>query len=251
MQYERQHLDRSTGQLIDTREEWLMVTEIGERYGVGSRRTRAILHHMGLLQREGGRYRLTEQAVKKDLGFRHDKTKSGRPFDVISPKGQALIAEVWDSTVADFEADLARNSSATEAREALDKYKANTLGPMTTQMEVCWLLDHFRRLSHDDIAELLGITQPLVSRYATTQTKHRAFYIGQQVTADEDTSSRRPLTDCYEVARTLAFYTDTKPCPSGCRCGSHVEALKRETERAVEWDRKLMTEHRGFMAEAA
>jgi hypothetical protein len=251
MQYERQHLDRATGALIDTREEWLMVTEIGVLYRVGSRRIRAILYHMGLLQQERGRHRLSKQAVKQDLGLRHDKTKSGRPFDVISPKGQALIAKAWDMTVADFEADLARNSSAAAAREAYGSYKANRLGTMTAQMEVCWLLDYFPRLSHHDIAELLGITQPLVSRYATAQTKRRAFYIGQEVTADEDISSCRSPMDRDEVARTLVYYTDTKPCPSGCPCRSHVEALKREPERAIERDQKLMAEQRGFIAEAA
>ena len=103
MLYTQEALDRTTGHLVQVSlGDWITVTELGQRYGVSPRQARAILHHMGLLQPERGRYRLPRQAVEKGLGLRHDRPRSGHPFDVISPLGQQLIAEVWAETVADY-----------------------------------------------------------------------------------------------------------------------------------------------------
>ena len=47
---------------------------------------------------------------------------------------------------------------------------------MTTQMEVCWLLDRFPKLQQHEIATLLDVAPSLVNRYAKTQAKQRGFY---------------------------------------------------------------------------
>ncbi|MBA1158681.1 hypothetical protein [Microvirga mediterraneensis] len=210
MFYTIERFDRTSGELTETEENWLTVTEVGQLYRVGNRTTRAILHHMGLLQQERGRYRLTQHAVKTGLGRRHDKTKSGNPFDAISPLGQAKIAEAWNMTVQDYAAELSKTTCMTVAREALDKFRTTRRNPITPEAEVSWLIDHFSRLTHDHIATLVEITQPLVSRYAKARAKRRAFYIKKMVEEHlEDLG--RPTADRDEVAQTLDFYTGA-PC---------------------------------------
>src|SRR3954449_10043024 len=131
---------------------------------------------MGLLQPERGRYRLPRQAVEKGLGLRHDRPRSGHPFDVISPLGQQLIAEVWAETVADYEDDLRADALIIEARRALDAFKARRWSEMSTQEEVCWLRDHFERMSLSDIARVLEVDRALVSRYAKKQADSRGYW---------------------------------------------------------------------------
>ena len=177
MLYSREVLDRSTGRLVNVSiGDWITVTELGQRYGVGSRKIRAILHHMGLLQAEKGRYRLPHWAVAKGLGTRHDRPKSGRPFDVISPLGQKLIGEAWEVTVADYEASLRAEAGVEEAKSALEAFKARRLHSMTTQEEVCWLLDHVRDIPYERIAKVLEVDRALVSRYAQRRSDDRAYW---------------------------------------------------------------------------
>jgi ribosomal protein S25 len=53
MNYTAETLDRTTGELKEVSlDNWITVTELGERYGVGPKQVRTILHHMGLLQSE-------------------------------------------------------------------------------------------------------------------------------------------------------------------------------------------------------
>jgi ribosomal protein S25 len=53
MNYTAETLDRATGELKEVSlGNWITVTELGERYGVGPKQVRTILHHMGLLQSE-------------------------------------------------------------------------------------------------------------------------------------------------------------------------------------------------------
>lgn len=185
MIYERDVLDRATGEIATVSlGDFITVTELGERYGVGKRRVREILHHMGLLAPENGRYRLPRSAVEKGLGIRHDRPRVRHPFDVLSPRAQAMVAQVWDETVADLDASRAADPDVLKASLALEAFKANrpvspkTQTKMTTQMEVCWLLDHFgpAGLTLQQIANILGVDRALVSRHAGRRSGGRALW---------------------------------------------------------------------------
>jgi hypothetical protein len=179
MHYTAEVLDRSTGNLKEVSlGEWITVTELGERYGVGNKKVRAILHHMGLLQSEGrhGRYRLTPHAVEQGLGKRIEKArKSKYPFDVISPEGQRLIAENWQAAVAEMNIEKVATPLLRAASDGLTHFRNSRVSEPTTQMEVCWLIDHFSKLSMTDIGTLIGVERPLVSRYANLRFKQLEF----------------------------------------------------------------------------
>lgn len=173
MIYERESLDRNTGELQTSFEEWITITELGKRYSIGSKKIRAVLYHMGVLQPENGRYRLNPDLVDRGLGIRHEKPKSGYPFDVLSPLCQTLIDEAWEYTLEDQQNELLSNRQINKAGAALENFKTNRKGLMTNQMEVCWLLDHFSHLTHQDIADLTDITRQAVSQFAKTQGRQR------------------------------------------------------------------------------
>jgi hypothetical protein len=179
MYYTTEVLERATGDLKEVSlGEWITVTELGTQYGVGNRKVRSVLHHMGFLQSEGqhGRYRLTPHAVEQGLGIRHDRPKRSKwPFDVISPKGQELIALIWDKTISDLECERLSDPLVRSADTALQEFKAQSPTPMKTQQEVCWLTNRFPGLTYQQIADLLGVQRPLVSRYANLQKKQIAF----------------------------------------------------------------------------
>lgn len=176
MLYTREILDRSTGHLVTVSiGDWITVTELGERYGVGPKQIRAILHHMGLLQPERGHYRLPHWAVRKGLGRRHERPRSGYPFDAISPLGQRLIDEAWEATVADYEASRRAEAGIDKAKSALEAFKASRQHPMTTQEEVCWLLDHYD-LPYETIARIIEVDRALVSRYAKRRAGDKNYW---------------------------------------------------------------------------
>lgn len=196
MKYVREELDRSTGQLVLADiGEWVTVTELGEQYGVGRKKVRAILHHMGLLANERGHYRLPRWAVEKGLGLRHDKPRKSRyAFDVISPKGQRLIAQVWDETVKDYEADLRKDARVDEARLALEAYLATRVGIMEERQRVCWLRDHFE-MTHEAVAKALEISPTLARRYADQQDEQRAFWARYKKAVPAQESTFDPLPE--------------------------------------------------------
>lgn len=181
MEYHSEALDRTTGHL-ETRSigNWITVTELGRKHGSGARQVRAILYHMGVLADERGRYRLPRHHEKAGLGKRHDKPRSGHSFDVISPLGQSLIADVWAATVADYEATRKRQSGVSPIVGALSAFKARRSTKMTTQGEVCWVLDHFPDTTHRVVAEVLGVSPGLVSRYAKNRSADRAHWINRK-----------------------------------------------------------------------
>jgi hypothetical protein len=179
MHYTTEVLNRATGDLGEVSlGNWITVTELGEQYGVGNRKARSVLYHMGLLQSEGqhGRYRLTPHAVQQGLGKRIDKSKRSKwPFDVLSPEGQRLIAENWDANLRDLELEKVTTPLLQAASDGLPRFKNGRSSEPTTQMEVCWLLDHFPTLTMEEIALLIGVERPLVSRYANLRFKQLAF----------------------------------------------------------------------------
>jgi hypothetical protein len=177
LNYTAEILDRATGELVEVDQgNWVTVTELGKAHGVGPRRVRAVLHHMGLLRSEGkhGRYRLAPFAVERGYGKRIDRPKRSKwPFDVLSPEGQRLIDETWEVTVADMQSDLEKDSSTGTASTALDHFKKARSRPMETQEEVCWLRDHQSGLTNTQIATVTGASEQLVGRYVALQLRQR------------------------------------------------------------------------------
>lgn len=198
MEYTREILDRATGRLVEVSiGDWITVTEFGLRHGVGEKKVRAVLHHIGLLVPEKGRYRLPMSAVEKGLGIRHDRPKhSKHPFDVLSPYCQQLIEQVWADSLADYETDQRGDAQIVEAKEALDNFRGRRLRKMTTQEEICWVLDHFPRLSYQQVASVVEVDRALVSRYAKRRASDRAYRERlKQCTPCDPGLSRSPLRD--------------------------------------------------------
>lgn len=178
MQYTAEVLDRASGDLkLVSLGEWITVTEYGERKGVGRRQVRAVLTQIGLLREETEvpisgkskvtRRRLTREAVEQGLGKRiYPTKKASYPFDVLSPKGQAWIDARWDEGVATISLAVASNLLAEEAKACLEKFRV-TRSEVTSQMEVCFLLDHFPDLHQVDISRVTGVSERMVSRYVT------------------------------------------------------------------------------------
>ena|GEM_PF-1834589 len=174
--YTREVLDRSTGALEMTSVgDWITVTELGQRHGVGRKQVRAILHHMGVLAQEGRSYRLPRSLVERGIGIRHDKPKSGHAFDVISPLGQQLIAEAWDCTHADYEHEV-RGGLTGEMRQQLEAFQSRRLNRLGNQEGVSWFLDHFPDASASDIARALEVTPALVTRYQKARDRSLSFW---------------------------------------------------------------------------
>ena len=174
MEYHQEVLDRATGRFESKSiGEWITVTEIGQRYGIGPRKVRAILHHMGVLAKEGPSYRLPRNLVESGIGRRHDKPKSGHAFDVISPEGQRLIDSMWSRTVEDYEANCLTDRSVQPIRDALAASKATRTDELGTAGEVRWIEDHFPGTLYKTIAEVLEVSPALVTRH----TKQRAAQI--------------------------------------------------------------------------
>ena len=184
MLYVQETLDRQTGLLAtNTIGEYVTVTELGDNYRVGPKRVRVILHHMGVLAAEGRRYRLPRAFVERGLGFRHDNPRSKHPFDVLSPKCQALIAEAWDDTVADLDSETAPTMH--RAKAALDAFRSTRRRELTTQEAVCWLCDHHPSLLHRQIADILGVTPQLVSKFTKLRAKQRQIDIARKAQLEQ------------------------------------------------------------------
>jgi hypothetical protein len=181
MQYTTEVLDRATGELVEVNKgDWITVTELGQAYGVSPRRVRAVLHHMGLLQAEGrhGRYRLATFAVERGYGKRIERSKKSRwPFDVVSPRGQELVATAWADTIADMDVEISNHAGRQSAGRRLQAYRLSRtklgLSTMQPQQEVCWLCDHFPDLTNRDMAVLLDVSEQLVGRYVNTHNQQR------------------------------------------------------------------------------
>lgn len=171
MEYQQEHLDRASGSLVHiTIGEWITVTELGAQRGVGPKKTRAILHHIGVLAHEGSRYRLPWSLVTAGIGLRHDRPKSGYPFDVISPKGQGMIASAWSGAADDYEQEGRQEPLIVRVRADLAAFNARRCGTLDTRQEVVWVLDHFPDILHQTAAMALEISPALVSRYAAARS---------------------------------------------------------------------------------
>jgi hypothetical protein len=178
MEYTTERLNRATGDMEEIRDgDWITVTELGKKYGAGRNRVREVLHHIGLLWPEGkhGRYRLPYDAVARGLGKRIEAGNRRKfPFDVLSPGAQALIATQWDTAVAELAAEKSAvpNSAARLFADFQERRRSKVL---QTGGQVRWYLDHFPDLRHEEIATLIGVSQPMVSRHARQRAKQKQF----------------------------------------------------------------------------
>jgi hypothetical protein len=172
-------LDRQEGDLKTiSLGEYLTISELAQRYGMGPRQFRRVLDRMGLLQQvaTSGRRLLHPDAVAtgygKTLWPKASTGKHKHPFDVISPLGQAYIADQWKQTLGELLNDGQR--PATLAVQALEEFEARRSKPMSLLFRVTWLLDHFPDLTQQDIADCLNADPSMVSRYAKARRKRRA-----------------------------------------------------------------------------
>ncbi|WP_273794513.1 hypothetical protein [Brucella intermedia] len=180
MEYTTEVLNRTTGDL-ETKSlgDWITVTELGSRYGTGSRQTRTILKHMGIFETrygedKAGRTFLTLDAIKDGLGKHIIPRKKGSfPFDVLSPKGQQWIADRWTDTVTALDNAKADDPKLTEAISRLEAFRARRATPLTPQMEVCWLIDHCPDMSQTDIGAILSLPKQTISHWVKLREKQR------------------------------------------------------------------------------
>ena len=177
MEYIDTVLDRKTGELITVGTgDWITVTELGDRHSVSRVKIRAILRKMDFLYVAGGsahnRHRLMPWVIAQGLGKHIPAKRKGQyPFDVIGPEGQAWIAERWSDTITAIQAEEGKTGVA-DAREALRVFKDDRgRHNLNVQGSVLWLIDHHPDLTHTEVAAILGVTQQLVSRYASLRSK--------------------------------------------------------------------------------
>ena len=179
MNYQSEVLDRRTGELVRVDlGEWVTFTELGRAHDLGPRQVRQVLRHLkwvyAPVSLARSAYRFTPEAIEAGLGKHITKSKSGRPFDVVSPVGQSLFAKNLSSALKAL--SNRETTKVIEARDALTEFKALRLdkSQWTTPMEVSWLAFARPSLSQDDIAQVLGISKQLVSSHLSKQAEMRA-----------------------------------------------------------------------------
>jgi hypothetical protein len=169
-------LDRSTGDVTtQSLGNWVTVSEFGKSVGIGPRQIRHILHHAGLLRKEGqhGRYRLSDHAVQAGLGKRHDKSVSGYPFDVLSPSAQSVLLKNWQWLILDFEQHTDEDDEVRLASKALDEYQHQRLTKLDRTGIIWWLRDHFKYLTQRQIGTIAGVSQQYVAKCLKRPTSSR------------------------------------------------------------------------------
>lgn len=183
MQYVDEVLDRKTGNMvIIPKGDWVTITELGERYGVGRKHVRSILRQMNFLFVEAGtshqRHRLCPWVIEKGWGKRLTP-KYSVPFDVVGPDAQQWIDEHWQAAVKAIED--AKSGPTKDAQAALEAFRSERNAfrrshgndEMTTEEQVSWLSDHFPKLTQTEIASVVGVTQQIVARNLSKRNKHK------------------------------------------------------------------------------
>lgn len=137
----------------------LSLSEFAKQHGIGPRQIRKMLHGLGILQIEIEAYereaspplylrkaRLTNNAVEKGIG-RRITPYAGRPFDVLTPKGQLWVSKRLD-----------------ERHIEQRRIEANKISPRhVTRERVRGLIGEGR--SQIEIVRLTGIPKQTVSRH--------------------------------------------------------------------------------------
>tara|TARA_R110002074_G_scaffold402322_1_gene606919 strand:+ start:3329 stop:3883 length:555 start_codon:yes stop_codon:yes gene_type:complete len=179
MNYQSEVLDRRTGELLRVNiGEWVTFTELGQAYDLGARKVRQIMRHLqwvyAPVSSSRSAYRFTPESLEAGLGKHITKSRSGRPFDVVSPFGQEQFLRYLPSALEAL--GRRETSNIVEARDALVVFKENRLdrSHWTTPIEVSWLAYARPNLSQDDIAQALSISKQLVSSHLRKQAAMRA-----------------------------------------------------------------------------
>jgi predicted XRE-type DNA-binding protein len=180
VEYTVHRLDRKSGALTTVSlSDWIAITELGLRYKVSSRKVWVILRELKFVYIPGADpkavHRISPWAIEAGYGLLHDPRKGIKhAFDVISPAGQAWIDERWADAVAVVEA-RASGSKLQAPRSELKTFQTSrSRSEMSVQVQVCWLADHFAALTQDEMALLLDVSQPIVSRYMNTRADQRS-----------------------------------------------------------------------------
>jgi hypothetical protein len=223
MNYMRQVTDLDTG-----KKTWLdlgdhrPLSEVAKDLGVGPRRFREALAHMGLLSREWDdrskqhRFRLTPGAVESGFGIRHDNKgfhydPDRTPFDVLSPAGVAYIKDHLSAALA------ALSELPDDVRDALGElgaFAARQNSAMTPEMRVCWLTCRYPNMSPSQVAQGLGISETLVHRYRARRERQ----IRDAERAAAFTPAWRPRTEGPTRAQ-LAHAVTVGALPAYHLCG--------------------------------
>lgn len=182
LHYTKEIFDRATGEIITLDQgQWMTLTEFTALMGVPMRLGRAILMEIGLVEIEGGRIRLKREFEQRGYG-RRLKTKRARfPFDALSPVGQKYARERWGAAAAKVMAERSAEADVVAARDALDCFSRMHKVDMTTQMSVCWLLDHFPNLSNRKIARVLDVTEAIVHKWVAKRNRQLATVSASKV----------------------------------------------------------------------
>lgn len=166
MEYIEEVLDRQTGTLVETSlGNWITISEMASKLGVGKRQIRAILLTLGFLfvaiGSERNRTQLSGWVIDRKWG-RRILRRRGYPFDVINEDAQRWIEERWEAAAAQHN-DLA--DDAQRAKLHLGKFISERSDPesMNAKMQVKWLIDHYPTLTHTEISKIISVTQQRVS----------------------------------------------------------------------------------------
>lgn len=174
MHYTDEVIDRKTGEIISVSSgDWMTLNELADVFRCGRRRLTAILREINFLQIEYdghyNRHRIADWVINKGWGKRHYCKGSRFPFDVISPDAILWLIDRWEQAVSDYEAKA--NDHVIQAKQALQGFQEGRSNPMTVQMQVCWLADIFPEFTQKDMAEVLEVSQQIVSKYLEKRSK--------------------------------------------------------------------------------
>lgn len=186
MEYTSEIIDSTTGEVVQASiGPWITITEYGETKGVGCKQVRDVLSRMDILQDETEdhtpkhasfaerklitRRRLTTKSVRSGLGKRIFSIV-GRPFDVISPKGQAWIDKRWADVVQTIKTDITSSPVAVAAQVALGEFMVGRRHKLDPEGQVRWLLEHFPNVSQADMSRITGASPRMVSHYVRNRT---------------------------------------------------------------------------------
>ncbi|RWO19078.1 hypothetical protein [Mesorhizobium sp.] len=185
MEYTSETIDSTTGEIVQAPiGSWITITEYGETKGVGRKQVRDVLSRLGILQDEiedhtpkhasfaerklTTRRRLTTKSIRSGLGKRLFSVV-GRPFDVISPKGQAWIDQRWADTVQTIKTDITSSPVAVAAQVALGEFMVGRRHKLDPEGQVRWLLDHFPNVAQADMSRITGASPRMVSHYVSNR----------------------------------------------------------------------------------
>ncbi|MFC3325670.1 hypothetical protein [Mesorhizobium cantuariense] len=186
MEYTAETVDSTTGEVVQAPiGSWITITEYGQTKGVGRKQVRDVLSGLGILQNETEdhtpkhasfaerklttRQRLTTKSVRSGLGKRIFSIV-GRPFDVISPKGQAWIDQRWADAVQTIKTDITSSPVAVAAQVALGEFMVSRRVRLDPEGQVRWLLDHSPDVAQADMSRITGASPRMVSHYVSNRT---------------------------------------------------------------------------------